>query len=32
VAATACPGRHETPGTQLGRAERPRTIYLDTKL
>jgi hypothetical protein len=21
VAATACPGRHETPGTHLGRAE-----------
>ena len=25
VAATASPGRHETPGTDLGRAERPRT-------
>ena len=24
VAATACPGRHETPGTDLGWAERPR--------
>jgi hypothetical protein len=22
VAATACPGRHETPGTHLGRPER----------
>ncbi len=25
VAATACPGRHETPGTHLGRPPRPRT-------
>ena len=25
VAATACPGRHETPGTHLGRPRRPRT-------
>src|SRR6201996_6814858 len=24
VAATACPGRHETPGTSLGRAQPPR--------
>jgi hypothetical protein len=23
VAASACPGRHETPGTQLGRPQRP---------
>src|ERR1700761_873397 len=25
VAATACPGRHETPGTQLGRPPWPRS-------
>ena len=25
VAVTACPGRHETPGTHLGRPPRPRT-------
>jgi hypothetical protein len=26
VAATACPGRHETPGTHLGRPERSANV------
>src|ERR1700748_194138 len=32
VAATACPGRHETPGTYLGRAERPRATAREPTL